>query len=235
MKPYTYLLVEFLTIIVCFVFSFHKKIRFNRHFGSFLKAAILVAIPFIAWDIWFTASGVWWFNSSYTIGLTLVGLPVEEWLFFICVPFSCVFTFYCLDKFFDLDGANRYNTYLVGLLTGACLIAAIVYNDRMYPFVTALSASVTLLYLHLVAKVSWIGKASLVYLVLLLGFIPVNGVLTGTGLESPVVNYNPVEIINTRILTIPVEDFLYGYTLFLLNLYLFFWFTAQKRSLVEKA
>ena len=232
MKQYTYLLVDFLTIIVCFVFSFHKRIRFNRHFGAFLKAAMLVAVPFIAWDIWFTASGVWWFNSSYTIGRTIVGLPVEELLFFICIPFSCVFTFFCLDKFFDLGWANKYNTYLVWLLTSACLIAAIVFNNRMYPFVTALSASITLVYLHLVAKASWIGKASLVYLLLMLGFIPVNGVLTGTGLESPVVNYNPIEIINTRVLTIPAEDFLYGYTLFLLNLYLFFLFTSQKKSLV---
>jgi len=57
--------------------------------------------------------------------------------------------------------------------------------------------------------------------VLMIGFFPVNGILTGTGLESPIVNYNPDEIIGFRMLTIPVEDAVYGYSMFLLNLYFF--------------
>ena len=53
----------------------------------------------------------------------------------------------------------------------------------------------------------------------MLGFIPVNGVLTGYGLENPIVNYNPKDIIGIRLLTIPIEDI--GFSLFLLNIYLF--------------
>lgn len=227
MKQYTYLLVNFLTVIVCLVFSFHKRIRFDRQFAAFVKAAVVVAVPFIAWDIWFTYTGVWWFTDDYTMGRTLAGLPLEEWLFFICVPFSCVFTFYCLDTFFNLDRANKYGPYLVWLIILICVTVTCLFPDRMYPLVTALATSITLAYLHLIARVNWIGKASLVYLILMLGFIPVNGVLTGTGLPSPVVNYNPAEILNIRILTIPIEDFIYGYTLFLLNLYLFFQFTSK--------
>ena len=64
MMAYTYALILFFTIIICFIASFDKRIQFNHHFSSFLKAAILVAIPFIAWDIWFTAHGVW--SVSYT-------------------------------------------------------------------------------------------------------------------------------------------------------------------------
>ena len=78
MMAYTYILVLFFTIIICFIASFDKRILFNKHFGSFIKAAVLVAIPFIAWDIWFTAKGVWWFNTDYTLGLVIVGLPLEE-------------------------------------------------------------------------------------------------------------------------------------------------------------
>ena len=55
----------------------------------------------------------------------------------------------------------------------------------------------------------------------------VNGILTGTGLESPIVNYNPDEFIGLRILTIPAEDTVYGYELILWNIFLFHMF---KRS-----
>src|SRR5690606_13050210 len=77
----------------------------------------------------------------------------------------------------------------------------------------------TLLYLHFVARVAWIGKASLVITVLMLGFFPVNWVLTGTGLDSPIVNYKPGDSLGIRMLTIPVEDAVYGHTQFLLILY----------------
>jgi len=102
-QPYTYLLINFFTVIVCFIASFDKRVQFNKHFGSFVLASTIVAIPFIAWDVWFTASGVWWFDTDYTINSIIAGLPLEEWMFFYCIPFSCVFTYYCLDKFFDLS------------------------------------------------------------------------------------------------------------------------------------
>lgn len=221
MKPFTYLLINFLTVIVCFIFSFDKRIQFYKLFPAFLKAALLVAFPFIAWDIYFTKMGVWWFNTSYTTGINLFSLPVEEWLFFICIPFSCVFTFFCLDKFFDLSWADAFNTIIVFVSVITLTLIALLHYDKMYTFVTAVSTTLTLIFLFFIARAQWIGKASLVFFILMLGFLPVNGVLTGTGLESPIVNYNPREFLNIRVLTIPLEDAVYGYTQFLLNIYFF--------------
>ena len=221
LTPYTYLLINFFTVIVCFIFSFHRKIQFHRHFGAFFKAALLVATGFILWDVWFTANGVWWFNTKYTMGLSIAGLPLEEIMFFICIPFACVFTYFCLDKFFDLSWANGFTNIIVFSISIICVTTAFLHAGKIYTLVTAVSATLTLIYLHFIAKVSWIGKATFVFLILLFGFFPVNGLLTGTGLESPVVNYHSDEILNIRVLTIPIEDFFYGYTLFFLNLYFF--------------
>lgn len=230
MTHYTYLLIDFLSVIVCFIFSFDKRIRFNVYFGPFLKAAALVAAPFIAWDIWFTAKGIWWFNGDYTIGLNLLGLPVEEWLFFFCIPFSCVFTFFCLDRFTRINPGGRVNAAVSWLAILVCFPVAIIYHDRWYPFVTALTTGIAVLYLHFVARAAWIGKASLAYIILMPGFFLVNGLLTGTALASPVVNYNPAQILNIRLLTIPVEDFVYGYALFVLNIHFFQLFSKKNNS-----
>lgn len=221
MKPYTYLLINFFTVVVCFIFSFHPRLKFSKQFPAFLKASVLVGIPFIAWDVWFTHHGVWWFDTSYTIGLIIFGLPLEEWLFFLCIPFACVFTFFCLDKLLKLEWANGFSTVIAFLTVIVCALVALLHHDKTYTFVTALATLLTVLYLHFVARVEWIGQASLVFCVLMLGFLPVNGVLTGTGIDSPIVNYNPKEFLNIRILTIPIEDAVYGYTQFLLNIYFF--------------
>lgn len=227
MMPYTYLLVLFFTVVICFIASFDKRLLFNLHFGAFIKSAVLVATPFIAWDVWFTAKGVWWFNSKYTLGITIAGLPLEEWMFFIFIPFSCVFTYYCFDKFFKLDGLSGFNNLIVFISIVVCSVIALIHYDRMYTLVTAIITIATLVYLHFIKRANWIGKASLVFGILMLGFIPVNGILTGTGLESPIVNYNPEEFMGFRILTIPIEDAVYGYTQFLLVLYFFKKFQKQ--------
>lgn len=221
MMAYTYSLVLFLTIIICFVASFDRRIQFHRYFGAFLKASVLVAIPFIAWDVWFTAKGVWWFNTNYTLGIVIAGLPLEEWLFFICIPFSCVFTYFCFDKFFKLDWLSGFNNLLVFVTVIVCATVALLHDDKIYTLVTAVVTLLALIYLHFVARAQWLGKASFVFTVLMLGFFSVNGVLTGTGLEDPIVNYNPGDFLGIRMLSIPIEDAVYGYTQFLLVLYFF--------------
>lgn len=227
MMPYTYALVLFFTVIICFIASFDKRLQFHKQFGAFFKAAVIVGIPFIIWDIWFTAEGVWWFNTDYTLGINIAGLPLEEWLFFICIPFSCVFTYFCLDKFFELKWLKGLNNSIVFVTVIVCALMALLHYDKLYTLVTAISTLLTVIYLHFIAKVEWIGKASFVFTVLMLGFFPVNGVLTGTGLESPIVNYNPEEFLGIRMLTIPVEDAVYGYTQFLLGIYFFKRFQKQ--------
>lgn len=228
MAAYTYLIINFLTIIICFVYSFDRRIRFDRYFKEFIIASVVVAIPFIIWDALFTARGIWWFNTDYTIGVTLFNLPLEECLFFICIPFSCIFTYYCLTKFFNLSWVNGLNNIIVFITIIVCAVIALIFSDRTYTFVTAVLTVATMLYMHFINKQEWIGEASLVYTILMAGFLPVNGVLTGTGLESPIVNYNSAEFMNFRIGTIPIEDAVYGYIMILWNLYVFKKLTRKK-------
>lgn len=227
MITFTYSLILFFTIIVCFIASFNKRLQFNHHFGAFIKASIIVAIPFIAWDIWFTEKGVWWFNKNYTLGIIIAGLPLEEWLFFICIPFSCVFTYFCIDKFYKLKWLVGFNNLITFITIIICSVVALLHHDKIYTLVTSLITIATLIYLHFITRVNWISKASLVFTLLMLGFFPVNGMLTGTGLESPIVNYNPANFLGIRILTIPIEDAVYGYSQFLLNLYFFKLFSKK--------
>lgn len=228
MKQYTYLLVEFFTIIICFIASFDKRIQFHKHFVSFILAAVIVAVPFIAWDVWFTATGVWWFDENYTIGCNIAGLPLEEWLFFICIPFACVFTYYVFEKFFAWSWASAFNNIIVFAGIIFLAVMALLHQDKIYTLVTACATVITLIFLHFIAKAEWITRATVTYILLTPGFFFVNGILTGTGIDSPIVNYNPAEFLGIRMLTIPVEDAVYGYSQFLLVIYFFKMFQQSK-------
>ncbi|WP_336963306.1 lycopene cyclase domain-containing protein [Chryseobacterium contaminans] len=219
MMSYTYILINFFTVIICFLASFDGRIQFNKLFGKFLVSSTIVAIPFIIWDIVFTAKGVWWFDLNYTLGFRIAGLPIEEWLFFYCIPFACVFTYYCFEKFFTLDWANAFNNLIVFTSLIVLGVVGLLYYERIYTLLTVIVTIITLCYLHFISQKEWIGKASFVYLVLMPGFFAVNGILTGSFIPSPVVNYNPDDFLGIRMGTIPVEDAVYGYSQFLLNIY----------------
>ncbi|MBS1648836.1 MAG: lycopene cyclase domain-containing protein [Bacteroidetes bacterium] len=218
---FTYVLILFFTVIICLIASFDRRIKFNKHFSAFLKAAIVVAIPFIAWDIYFTAKGVWWFNTDYTIGLNIAGLPLEEMLFFIFIPFSCVFTFYTIDKYYKWNALSGFNNILVFVSVIVLSVVALLYTDKIYTLVTSIVTVATLIYLQFIARSEWITKASVVFTLLMLGFFPVNGILTGSFIENPIVNYNSKDFLGIRMFTIPIEDAVYGYSQFLLVLYFF--------------
>lgn len=217
----TYLLINFFTVIICLIFSYHPRIGFYKHFGAFIKSALLVGIFFILWDIWFTQKGVWWFNKQYILGINFFGLPLEEILFFICIPFSCVFTYFCLDQFFTLDWKANSEKIFVICSVMLYVIVGLCFYDKIYSFITFILLALSLAILKFILKTSWLGKASFIYVILSPGFVLVNGILTGTGLESPIVNYNPKDFLGIRVLTIPIEDFFYGYSLILWNIYFF--------------
>lgn len=221
MEKYTYLLINFFTIIICLIYSFDRRIKFNQYFKTFLISSTIVAIPFIIWDIYFTKIGVWWFNETYLIGLRISNLPIEEILFFYCIPFSCVFTYFCLTKFFTLTWGEKIQTYLVPISICISLSITIIHYDKIYTWITFFSCAVSLVILQYILLQKWIGKACIIYSILMLGFIPVNGILTGTGLENPIVNYNPNDFMNIRFLTIPIEDAVYGFVLIIWNIYFF--------------
>ena len=227
MEHYTYLLINFFTIIICFIFSFDRRIQFYKHFKEFIISCSIVAFFFIVWDAWFTKMGVWWFNEDYLIGFKILNLPIEEVLFFFCIPFSCVFTYYCLDKFFDLKWANAFNTIIAFITIIVCAVVALLYHHHIYTLVTAVLTFSTMVFIHLVSRKEWLGQASLVYCILMLGFFPVNGVLTGTGLENPIVNYNSEDFLGIRMGTIPIEDAVYGYSLYIWVLYFFYFFKKR--------
>ncbi len=218
---YTYLLVNFFTVIVPVLFSFHPKIKFHKYFIPFIKANLCTSLLFIIWDIIFTKKGIWSFNPDYILGLNLYNLPIEEVLFFTCIPFACLFTFHCFRLFFKLKWNEKAENIFVPTFALLLLVMGVFCWQQAYTATTFISTSILLIVLKYYFKVSWLAAFFSVYPFLLIPFFIVNGILTGTGLEHPVVLYNNEENLGIRLLTIPVEDVIYGMELLLLNIFMY--------------
>jgi lycopene cyclase domain-containing protein len=57
-----------------------------------------VVIVFAGWDLLAAHHGDWSYSRRYTLGLWPLGLPVEEWLFFLVVPTCAVLTYEALAR-----------------------------------------------------------------------------------------------------------------------------------------
>lgn len=212
-----YLLIDFAVIIVPLLFSFHPKIRFSAELKHYLPATIISAIIFIVWDSLFTARQIWHFNTKYITGYHILNLPIEEVLFFICIPYACVFTIFCIERFSARLQKLKSSKTTARVLIFLLLITAIIFHDKAYTCVTAVTLAGLLIILNELIKVKWLNRFILIYPVLLIPFFIVNGILTGSWIDEPVVLYNDLENSGIRLGTIPVEDIFYGFELILLN------------------
>lgn len=213
-----YLCINFFTVLVPLLCSFERKwVKFYQSWRFFFPSLLITAAFFLVWDIYFTRLGVWGFNRRYTGDVYFLGLPLEEFLFFITVPYACVFSYACFNYLIRKDylvaSVNKISYGLLVLL----LTVAFTHTNQAYTFYNCLFTAVFLAFVSLVWKPSWLSRFYFSYLLMLIPFTIVNGLLTGSWIDEPVVWYNNSETLGIRFLTIPIEDFAYGFLLQLMN------------------
>jgi lycopene cyclase domain-containing protein len=227
---YLYLGLNIGSFFIPFLFSFHPKLLFYKKWNSLIPSILIMMAFFIPWDVIFTKEGIWGFNEAYHSGLLILGLPLEEWLFFICIPYACMFIHYSLLYFFPkLTLSIKVTSIIYVLLVTTLLALLLYYYDRWY---TAINFSYAILTLGLVYNYNrkLLNSFFITFLAILIPFFLINGILTGSGLESPVVWYDNSENLGIRILTIPVEDIIYALGMLLTVLAFTEYFENRKSS-----
>ena len=217
---YLYLLLNLGSVSIPFLFSFHPKLKFYKRWRSLFISILISMLIFIPWDIIFTINGIWGFNEAYFLGIKLFSLPIEEWLFFICIPYACTFTHYALLYYFPNMKLSQASTTTISYLLILLLLILSIYNvTKWYTFINFLLATI-LIAIVIKKNNHLLSHFYLTFLVMLIPFFLVNGILTGSFIVDEVVWYNNLEHLNIRLFTIPIEDTVYAFTLILLNLFI---------------
>lgn len=188
--------------------SFERRIYYYKKWNFLLTSILLMMLLFIPWDIWFTYWSVWQFNNDYICGLKLFLLPIEEWLFFIIIPFACVFIHEVLNYFFNKELDPSAYVKISLLLALILAFSSVIWSDKLYTLVCFSLTSVSLFILS-IYKPRWIGSFFRTYIISLIPFLIINGFLTGSFNETPIVSYSSNHIIGIRIMNIPIEDSIY--------------------------
>jgi lycopene cyclase domain-containing protein len=205
-----YLWLNIGSLSVPFIFSFHPRLRFYRKWKSLAIGTVVMMAVFIPWDILFTMHGFWGFNPAYLLGISFASLPLEEWLFFICIPYACIFTHYALLELNpNFQFSEKWTNYIFVTLLTVLIILLWYYYDRWYTLVNFIYG-IIILGMTFNYRKSLLRSFFATYLVILLPFFIVNGILTGSLIPDEVVWYNNAENMGIRMFTIPVEDTIYN-------------------------
>lgn len=220
----TYLLINIAIIFFPLILSFDKNLKFYKKVPYVLQSLAFISTAYIVWDVIATKRGDWAFNPEHLIGINILGLPIEEILFFFTVPYSCIFIyetvcFYIKETKLNLNGKlflipailiiilgtifyDQNYTFTVSIFVGAFFIGAILFNESL-----------------LGSRNFWIT-----ILISFLPFLIVNYFLT----SIPVVTYNDNAFSGKRFITIPYEDFLYSFSM--ISLWILFYVLAKEKK-----
>ncbi len=161
--------------------------------------------------------GVWSFNEKFVSKIRILTLPIEEILFFVTAPFSCIFVYECImifvpERIFTISPVIFYASAI------AFLIISFYNRKKIY------TSMVFLIFAVFIAVVTaFFGdyfSSMHFWLTMFICYIPFtifNGLFTGI----PIVLYNSEKILNIRVITIPVEDFFYNFVLLGMNFIIF--------------
>jgi len=212
-----YLIFNLIVLAGPIALSFEKGVHYVGRWKAAFKSIFIILVPFIIWDSLVTGRH-WWFNEQYITGVRLAGLPIEEWLFFITVPFSVLFIW----EIFSRKTGNpvsknlRFIKRIFAFFPVGGILLFILGKEYTGLSLIALGIAGIL---DAILKTDILARKNTYYylgIIFLLNLV-FNGYLTG----RPVVLYGEPFQIGIRIISIPVEDFIYGFSMLLMNTMLF--------------
>jgi lycopene cyclase domain-containing protein len=213
-----------------FALSFDKKVAFFKEWRFVFLASLIVALPFLIWDELFTQWGVWGFNPNYLLKIYLGHLPLEEVLFFMVIPYNFIFIFTVIKAYFPNRNKRKVSAWFAYLFMATSGLWLLLYSDNYY---TSLACFLSLALTILLRNKTWYQDFMWAYLLCLIPFFIVNGILTGATTPEPIVWYSEQHLIGWRMISIPFEDLYYNYALLLPLTWAYFSLKNRKEKAIS--
>jgi lycopene cyclase domain-containing protein len=146
-----------------------------------------------------------------------MSLPLEEVLFFFCIPYACYFIYFSLTYLVENDYFYPHHEIISSVIIFFTLLIGGYYMSNAYTGITFFTLGLFLAYQMLKLRPRYMGRFYFAFMFILIPFFIVNGILTGSWIDEPVVWYNDSENMGLRLGTIPVEDIFYGMLMILMS------------------
>lgn len=213
-KLFTYSLIIFLISISVFIFSLERmRVNFRQFWNPLFKAIFIQFIVMVVWDHFFVILDVWVYSKEYRIGKEFWELPIENYFYYILIPYFYFFIYECLNKYVK-DYLRRSALY-ISLMLIIFLLLILWFNYEKLYTATAAVLAIYILINHILVFRShqrYLGRLYVTYLVTLIPFMILNGML----ISLPMIHYNFQTITLYFIRGIPFENFIHHFIMLMI-------------------
>ncbi|MDO5066753.1 MAG: lycopene cyclase domain-containing protein [Propionibacteriaceae bacterium] len=93
MDPYQYLILMGACLLITLPLEFVLRARVYRRPLRLALALLPTLAVFITWDLLGIVRGHWGYSSTYTTGIMIGPMPLEELVFFLVIPICGLLTY----------------------------------------------------------------------------------------------------------------------------------------------
>ncbi len=155
----------------------------------------------------------------------------KEWRFVFIATLAVAVPFLIWDELFTQWGVWGFNpNYLLKIYLGHLPLEEVLFFIVIpYNFIFILKV-IQAYFPNRNQNKHWYQDFMWAYLLCLIPFFIVNGILTGAATEAPIVWYSAKHIIGWRMISIPFEDLYYNYSLLLPLTWMYFSLKNRKEN-----
>ncbi len=205
-----FLFIDCILLAFLMLLTFLLKKPFRLVQKPFFNTILYVGAVALLWEIIYVLAGLWEYNSVYTLGLNLIGVPVEK-IVLIATEIAITILVYLWIKIRFQYSWNRWFLRLL-LLIPFLLVLPMTYVNwyDLHTLSAAILLFFSLLY-FLWFTPDWTPNFLVCCWTLLVPYCVLQLTLTGYFSGITIFNYQSIETQGAYILSFPIEDLMYWF------------------------
>ncbi|GAB1463503.1 lycopene cyclase domain-containing protein [Pedobacter sp.] len=221
---FVFLALALAPLLLPLIFQVNKKIYSNGSFKPAVGAALISAIIFSVIAVlqhWFQVTS---YKTGLNLGISIKEVPVELYILNFSFAFAALSIYQYLNVKFPNNNLQRYSLALSNLLLGLCVAFLFFAYTKWYTLFTFATLLVVLFLIEYVGKLRFMYKAYRAFLVSLVPFYVVYGIV----FWSELFVVAPSQLSGMHIAKIPIETHFVVLAMLLLAIYMFEFFKSKK-------
>lgn len=223
---YTFLLLALGLLVLPLVFHIRKKIFKDGSFKAALGAGLISAIIFSTLAVVLQLLGILIYSADKTIEIFVKDIPIEQYLLNFSFSLVGVSLYQYLNIRFPKNDLQRYSLAVSNLLLGLCIAFLFFGYSKWYTLLTFSTLLLVLFLIEYVGKLRFMYRAYRAFVVILIPFYLVYGILFWNGILK--VSQNG--LFGLYIAKIPLENHFIMLSMLLVSIYMFEFFRSKQTA-----
>lgn len=180
-------------------------------YKTWLLPIVLGSMVFLAWDIYFSYLSIWGFNERYLTGNRIANFPLEEVVWFPVIGCCSLYIYFLMER--EKWALLEQRGWVLAILVCFGLFLFwMFYFDRLYSSFAVWSIFIVIWLWYWSEIQDKLMNFMGAFMIITLPMLIMDGMLTGIFTQEALIIYNPSENSGIRIISIPIEDFLFGFS-----------------------